>query len=380
MFKSTAVSFILSVVVLWCAHATQNGSNQQTGILERMLVTSGKVAVDLDLSRLRPLKSDEPTTANLRFEIGADSFFTIRVLNQHLRGPETGTMALIPQNAASLPQLLRASANQLVIERAQPGGRFDLVLRDSQTGFAFFDIEGQDYDYNASTHLFHIKDGRLLISEALANNLGRAGEAGTQAGTISIDTAVTPIAVTNLVNGKIKSSILPPGNARISGAPAFVPGPDIIVGDLTAMVQSGSSGTQVGLGIGTTSCNNGDQPVHFFTIPNTDHSVVSQNLYRMSGGTDNTDRFEQIGESWVKHTFAADQLNACNFGCTPWPDGTELGVGCSDPYSASENAQLQSARLEGLGQSVHGRISLEPGKSHRTHSYRNVTSRSSRHE
>ena len=88
-------------------------------------------------------------------------------------------MALVPQNAASLSQLFRASANQLVIERAQPGGRFDLVLRDSQTGFAFFDIEGQDYDYNASTHLFHITEGgRLLISEALANNLGSCGKAG----------------------------------------------------------------------------------------------------------------------------------------------------------------------------------------------------------
>ena len=158
------------------------------------------------------------------------------------------------------------------------------------------------------------------------------------AGRIAINANVYPIAVITVVNGAIRSSILPARRERIPGAPDFVHGPDIVVGDVPSVVQSGSSGTQVGLGIGTISCNNGDQPVHFFAIPNTDHSVVSQNLYRMSGGSDNTDRFEQIGESWVKHTFGADQLDDCNFGCTPWPDGTELGVGCSDPYSASENA------------------------------------------
>ena len=58
----------------------------------------------------------------------------------------------------------------------------------------------------------------------------------------------------------------------------------------------------------------------------------------MSGGPNNNDRFEQIGESWVKHTFGADQDDECNFGCIPWPDSTQLGVGCSDPYTAPENA------------------------------------------
>ena len=69
--------------------------------------------------------------------------------------------------------------------------------------------------------------------------------------------------------------------------------------------QLGRNGTQVGLAIGTDSCNNGDQPIDWFALPNTDHPVVPQNLYRMSGGADNTERFEQIGQSWMKHTFLA---------------------------------------------------------------------------
>ena len=145
------------------------------------------------------------------------------------------------------------------------------------------------------------------------------------------------------MNGKVESSILPPNNALVPGGHVPVPGPDIIVGDLPAMVEASPtpnpSDTQVGLGIATTSCNNGDQPVHFFAIPNTDHSVICENFYRMSGGPNNNDRFEQIGESWVKHTFGADQDDDCNFGCIPWPDASQLGVGCSDPYLAQENAQ-----------------------------------------
>ena len=70
---------------------------------------------------------------------------------------------------------------------------------------------------------------------------------------------------------------------------------------------------------------------------------MPQNLYRMSGGATNNDRFEQIGQSWLKHAFFALQDNACGFGCTPGSSGgTHLGAGCSDPYSASINAGQSS--------------------------------------
>src|SRR5438132_11030164 len=98
-------------------------------------------------------------------------------------------------------------------------------------------------------------------------------------------------------------------------APTLVHGPDVIVGDLPDMARFGSAGTQVGLGMATDACNNGDQPINWFALPNTDHPVVPQNLYRMSGDADNTMRFEQIGQSWMKHTFGADEANACGFGC-----------------------------------------------------------------
>ena len=120
--------------------------------------------------------------------------------------------------------------------------------------------------------------------------------------------------------------------------PTAVPGPDVIMGDLPSLQQFGSSGTQVGLAMASNSCNNGDVELDFFAMPNTDHPVMAQNLYRMSGGATNDDRFEQIGQSWVTHAFFALQQNACGFGCTPASNGTHLGVGCSNADTGSINA------------------------------------------
>lgn len=120
--------------------------------------------------------------------------------------------------------------------------------------------------------------------------------------------------------------------------PSSLPGPDIILGNIPTLQQFGSSGTQVGLAIGSDSCNNGDVEVNFFAMPNTDHPVMAQNLYRMSGGATNNERFEQIGQSWLTHGFFALQNNACNFGCAPASGGTHLGVGCSNADSGGINS------------------------------------------
>jgi hypothetical protein len=91
--------------------------------------------------------------------------------------------------------------------------------------------------------------------------------------------------------------------------------------------------------VATTSCNNGDQPVNFHALPETDHPFFPQNFYRMSGGADNTQRFEQIGQAWIKHAFGADELDECNLGCDTSNCTTfqQLCPGCADPYLADEN-------------------------------------------
>ena len=318
-------------------------SQGQTGTLQRMIVESGSVTMDLDVNQLNGIGSAPGRPTTLQFAVAANSFFPILVFNELLRGPEPGSMALIPAgvNASgySLPAALGASLKQLAIEKLPSGEAFDLAVRDGKTGFTFFNIEGHQYDYDANAQSLSITGGNLRVSKEFANALGRPADAGAVVGKISIGAAMQTIEIAQLVNGKLKSLVMPPlQRAAGAEAPTLVPGPDVIVGVIPEMAQYGSSGNFVGLGIGTTSCNNGDQALNWFAIPQTDHPVIPQNFYRMSGGANNNERFEQIGQSWLKHAFTALQGNACGFGCTPGCSGSQLCPGCSDPYGSGLNA------------------------------------------
>ena len=328
------------------AGSKQKSPDVQSGTLEKMIVASGSVAMDVDLNRLNGVNSATAKRETLRFAVAANSFFPVVVFNDVLRGAEPGSIALIPQNSATLPAALSASLNQLVVEKLPSGEAFDLAVRDGKTGFAFFNIEGHQYDYDAKAQLLSIKDGSLLISTKFAEALGRTSEAGSVVGKISIGTSMQPVEIATVVNGALQSVTMPPlqgvASAREQAAQpsvGTVAGPDVIVGDLPSVEQGGSSGSFVGLGVGTTSCNNGQAPLHWFSLPNNDHPVIPQNLYRMSGGTDNIERFEQVGQSWLKHAFFALEGNDCGFGCSTsgCTTGSNLCSGCSDPYSASLN-------------------------------------------
>ena len=323
---------------------TKNNHNSDapSGTLQKMIVENASVTMQLDLNGLNGSNSLVARPVTLQFSAAANSFFPILVFNDLLRGVKPGSMALIPQNVPALPVRLGASVKQLVVEKLPSNQPFGLAVRDSKTGFTFFNVQGGDYDYNASARSLGIEGGRLLISKEFANTLGRPSDAGSVVGKISVGAAMQPIEITQLANGKRTSVAVPPLSHRAGlGAPALVAGPDIIVGDLPDMVQIDPAvGSQVGLGIATTSCNNGDQPVNFYALPNTDHSFFPENLYRMSGGADNTERMEQIGQSWIKHTFGADEDDDCNLGCNTSPPcnpGPQLCPGCSDPYLAEEN-------------------------------------------
>jgi len=86
--------------------------------------------------------------------------------------------------------------------------------------------------------------------------------------------------------------------------------------------------------IGTTSANGGDE-ILGWNNSTQNYPVIGQNLYRYHDG-----RLELIAISWLKHGFCALQQSQCG-PCTPAGSGcpTQLGPGCSDPYSASLNGQ-----------------------------------------
>ncbi|MEO8042004.1 MAG: hypothetical protein ABI646_05255, partial [Acidobacteriota bacterium] len=311
-------------------------TKQDTGTLEKMIVADGSVAMDLNLNRLNGAspRAKESSSSSLRFDVEKFSFFKALVFNGEFRGMLPSTMGLIPRSEATLPTKLSSSYNQLMVESVAWGEPYELVIRDARTGFTFFNVEGQDFEYNADTQTLSIQLGRLLISNEFAAELGRPSDAGTIIGQISINTTMQPIEVTQIVDGEATSDEMPSLNPETG----TVPGPDVVVGDLSGLAQFGASaGTQVGLAVGTDSCNFGVENLHWFANPDNDHPVIPQNLYRMSGGATNNDRFEQVGQSSVKHAFTALTNNICNLGCNG-VGGTNLGSGCSDPYSASLNS------------------------------------------
>jgi hypothetical protein len=113
-------------------------------------------------------------------------------------------------------------------------------------------------------------------------------------------------------------------------APAPGAGPDVIVGDLPAVMRWGWLDGITAYSVGTTSCNVGDTPLNWVGST-ADHPVIAQNLYRLAEG-----RFEQVGMAWVKHGFSALTENLCDT-CTNPGTSSLLGVGCSDPYNAGLN-------------------------------------------
>ena len=112
-------------------------------------------------------------------------------------------------------------------------------------------------------------------------------------------------------------------------------GPNVIVGDVNGVQNYTAVGSLEALALGTTSCNVGTQSVNWFANT-TNHPVIAGNLfrYKVVGGAG---RFEQLGQGWVKHAFLALAENLCCATCIGDPMGTHLGVGCSDPYTASRN-------------------------------------------
>jgi hypothetical protein len=124
--------------------------------------------------------------------------------------------------------------------------------------------------------------------------------------------------------------------ALLHGGEVRAAGPDVIVGDLHQTSHYTSGGAVNGLrayAIGTVSCNIGTE--NLLWISNTNqHPVISQNMYRLKNG-----RFEQIGQSWLKHGFTALTENLCSPPPCNGVGGNRLGVGCSDPYSSGLNGQ-----------------------------------------
>jgi hypothetical protein len=117
--------------------------------------------------------------------------------------------------------------------------------------------------------------------------------------------------------------------------------PDVFVWSLQDATRWGSAvvggKTIDAFSFGTYSCNQGTTNL-LWQQSTPFHPIISQDMFRIMNG-----RIEHIGMSWLKNGFFA--LSNVNAGCgtCPFPtNGTTLGVGCSDPYSAAGENGTQS--------------------------------------
>jgi hypothetical protein len=124
-------------------------------------------------------------------------------------------------------------------------------------------------------------------------------------------------------------------------------GPDVIVGAIPdiARYTPGTYNTvqYASYAFGSTSCNIGTTQLQWQPNPSNLHPTIPQNMYRIKNGA-----MEQIGMSWCKHGFCALQQTLCGT-CAPAGSGcpTVLGVGCSDPYTASLNGTQSDLKSRG---------------------------------
>ncbi|MGB2987233.1 MAG: hypothetical protein WBE26_15290, partial [Phycisphaerae bacterium] len=174
--------------------------------------------------------------------------------------------------------------------------------------------------------------GEVSIAEAWAHQLGFPEAAGIVIDTMTIEAELAP------VDGTMDAKrVTPTGEAvpvdealQVKGGAADDIGSDVIVARLQSVMRFGRVGDITAYAVGTWACNIGDARAGW--IPDTnDHPLILQNMYRLKER-----RFEQIGMSWCKHGFYAVSGSLCG-PCYDPTDGSELGVGCSDPYSAHLN-------------------------------------------
>ena len=211
-FALLSVLFFANASENHASQPKQNASEALTGTLQKMIVENASVTMQLDLNGLNGSSSLVARPVTLHFAAAPNSFFPVLVFNDLLRGLQPGSMALALQNSSSagvnapgysnLPAALRSSLKRLTVEKLPSGQGFDLAVRDSNTGFTFFNIEGHQYNYDAAAQSFSITGGRLLISKQFASTLGIPSEAGSLAGTISIGAAMQPIQIDHIVRGR----------------------------------------------------------------------------------------------------------------------------------------------------------------------------------
>jgi hypothetical protein len=260
-------------------------------------------------------------TPGLPFTIRNDAFAGFASGEPVLLRHEGGlTLAARPDGA------IRANAHAFLYDFAieiDPARDSDWLKITAGRESSPFDIRDAAVSFDRGSGSLHLTMGDIAISDRYAELLGEPALAGKVIGTIDL----------RLKSVLIRSEKLAP-DKEFGGHPPFT---DVKLGEQYGIDWIDRIGTypngKLGLSFATTSCNIGTQDVPWLAPMNENHPTIGMALFRLMN-----DRLEMIGQSWAKHGFFAlsdDQCTPCQHGS---PNGTWLGVGCSDTYSVFNNA------------------------------------------
>jgi len=313
--------------------------------VDTFLLSGGSVQLRLDRAELldngivadgaAPLVDAGRVIQTAEFVLSSDGLFGISVAGDQvarLLGGEIDADGALSLQVGDT----HIDATTLTLSHTASGGESSFGLIDTSSGRRLFEITGINSEFDDAALELRMSAYLWFSDEAPGAN-----EDGSPrfAGEMRMRASVEPSDV-NPREFFPPSEPAPGDDIILGGFPSR--GADVTVCVLPATQQFGRSGAvgsgKVGLAVGTTSANKGDTQLNWHAMPDTRHPVIAQNLYRMQT-VDGSVRFEQLGQSWLKHGFCALQLSGC-FSCTPAGGGCEsrLGVGCADPYSVSLNA------------------------------------------
>ncbi len=188
----------------------------------------------------------------------------------------------------------------------------------------YLELHRVKFGFDAKAQSFAIFSQNVLISQPLAEALGDPSLAGERVGKANVS-------VFGLWVGG-DDPVIPTGPRPDDGARMGTIGPDMEHCMIDDFRQYGRFEDRIGATLANTSWNVGDEELLWHGMPSEDHPFIVMNMFRLKD-----DRFEQIGQSWIKHGFCALDSTQCGGSCSPTGCGT-LGPNCTDTYGSGLNA------------------------------------------
>lgn len=201
--------------------------------------------------------------------------------------------------------------------------RLRLVDGNGRTGG--LDLERVKFGFIAGERTLRLHVAEVHLSSIWAKQLGDARLTRHDLGSFTVY-------IEALWLGGDEPDLGHPASPR--GAPSI--GPDMTFCQLYGLGQYGREDDITGLSLGTTAWGAGDADVMWFGRPDVEHPFIVMDMFRLKD-----DRFEQIGQSWIKHGFYALGNTQCGGSCSFEPGhapGDWLGQGCTDTYTTGLNA------------------------------------------